>query len=254
MRILEAENLDIHFSSSSSGKRIHAVRDVSLYLNKGEFLGLVGESGCGKSTVARALAGLIKPDHGRIFLKGEELPSPYPRSVYQFIQMVFQLPQDSFDPRRTIESCITDIQVNFGVKRPEAKKRAARYLEQTGLDESFLRKYPHQMSGGECQRAAISRAIAVQPDVLICDEITSALDVSVQAQIVELLRKLKTELGLAALFISHDLALVRGLCDRVLVMNDGQIVEDGSVCQVMEQPREEYTKFLLDSVLEIGRG
>lgn len=253
MKILEAKNLDIRFLSRQSGKMIHAVDGISFSVREGEFLGLVGESGCGKSTVAKILSGLIRPDQGQIFLHGEELHYPYPRRVYQSLQMIFQLPQDSFNPRHTVGKSMIEMQSHLGVKREDARKFVGRYLNQAGLDESFQNKYPHQMSGGECQRAAIARALSVHPEFLICDEITSALDVSVQAQIIELLERLKKELKLSVLFISHDLGLVRGLCDRVLVMNSGKIIEEGETEQVLEHPKEEYTKLLIDSVLEVGK-
>ena len=251
MRLMEAKNLDVSFFSGKAERIVHAVNDVSFYLEEGDFLGLVGESGCGKSTIARILSGLIKPDGGQILYDGKEYSYPFSRQIYKTVQMIFQMPRDSFDPRRTIGSCITDIQVNFGVKRDQARKKTVQYLERTGLGREFVKKYPHQMSGGECQRAAIARAIAVQPKILICDEITSALDVSVQAQIVELLQDLKEEMNLSLLFISHDLALVQGLCDRILVMHDGVIVEEGKSGDVLHNPQTDYTKLLISSVLEI---
>ncbi len=251
MNLIEARNLDISFFSGRAGRTVHAVNDVSFSVEPGEFLGLVGESGCGKSTVARLLLGLKRPDSGRLFLKGKELASPFPRSVYKTVQMVFQLPQASFDPRRTIGSCITDIQTNFGIRRAQAREKTALYLERVGLGTGFMERYPHELSGGECQRAAIARAIAVEPELVVCDEITSALDVSVQAQIVELLCGLKEEMDLSLLFISHDLALVQGICDRLLVMKDGSIVEQGAAAEVLKNPKNAYTRLLIDSVLEL---
>ncbi|MBR1565276.1 MAG: ABC transporter ATP-binding protein, partial [Oscillospiraceae bacterium] len=160
-------------------------------------------------------------------------------------------PTESFDPRRTIGSCIADMQRNFGISRKEAKARTLSYLDKVGLGPAFYNKYPHQMSGGECQRAAIARAFAVEPKVVICDEITSSLDVSVQAQVVELLQQLREQFHISLLFISHDLGLVQGLCDRVLVMYKGQIVEEGAASEVVHHPKNDYTKSLLASVLSV---
>ena len=165
--------------------------------------------------------------------------------------MVFQMPKDSFDPRRTIGKVLDSVLGNFGTPTGERKKRSVELLEQVGLNESFLSKYPHEMSGGECQRAAIARAMAASPAILICDEITSALDVSVQAQIVDLIMGLKETGRLSLIFISHDLALVQGLCSRILVMNDGVIVEEGDASQIINNPRHEYTKKLMSSVLTV---
>lgn len=251
MNLIEAKGLDICFFSSKKGKVVHAVDHVSFHIEEGEFLGLVGESGCGKSTIAKLLMGLLKPDAGQIWLKDKEIRYPYSRETYRTLQMIFQMPQDSFDPRRTIGRCIADIQVNFGMHRAEAAKKTIHYLEKVGLEERYAGKYPHQLSGGECQRAAIARAIAVKPEIIVCDEITSALDVSVQAQIIELLQELKKERKISLLFISHDLALVQGLCDRIMVMHNGVIVEEGMAGQVLKTPRHEYTRLLLSSVLEV---
>ena len=165
--------------------------------------------------------------------------------------MIFQMPGESFDPRRTIGSCITDMQRNFGISRKEAKTRTLEYLDKVGLDASFYKKYPHQMSDGECQRAAIARAFAVAPRVVICDEITSSLDVSVQAQVVELLQELREQTHISLLFISHDLGLVQGLCDRIMVMEKGKIVEEGPAREIVHNPQNAYTRQLLASVLTV---
>jgi peptide/nickel transport system ATP-binding protein len=250
MNILEATGLDVCFFTGK-GKEVHAVNHVSFALRDGEFLGLVGESGCGKSTIAKLVTGLIVPDEGMITLEGCEIHYPFSRQVYRDIQMIFQMPSESFDPRRTIGGCITDMQRNFGASRKEAKARTLEYLDKVGLDASFYKKYPHQMSGGECQRAAIARAFAVEPKVVICDEITSSLDVSVQAQVVELLQELREQTHISLLFISHDLGLVQGLCDRIMVMEKGKIVEEGPASEIIHNPQNAYTRQLLASVLTI---
>jgi len=251
MGILETKDIDISFYSAEKKSRIHAVNDVSFEIAEGEFVGLVGESGCGKSTVAKIVSGLLKPDKGAVFLSGEQLGWPFSREAYKKLQIIFQHPQESFDPRKTIGRSITECQINFGVSKDSAKAVTLSLLERVGLGPEFSRRYPHELSGGECQRAAIARAICVSPKLLICDEITSALDVSIQAQIIELLRELRRGLKLSALFISHDLALVQGICDRILVMLDGAIVEEGLAKEVLANPENDYTKLLLGSVFEI---
>lgn len=165
--------------------------------------------------------------------------------------MVFQTPAESFDPRRTLGDGIGESLRNMGIKGSELKKRVDNLLELCGLSPEFALRYPHQVSGGQCQRAAIARALAVEPQLLICDEATSALDVTVQKQIMELLMKLKKEQNLSVIFICHDLALVQMFCDRVLVMEQGRIVETGTPDQVIHTPREEYTRILVDAVLDI---
>lgn len=249
--LLKVENLDVSFFSGRTGKFVHAVNDVSFDLHEGEFLGLVGESGCGKSTIAKMVVGLVKPDGGKITLNEKEIRYPYQREVYRTLQMIYQMPQDSFDPRRKIGNCIVEIQTAFGKSREEAKKKTLELLHRVGLTDEYFDKYPHEMSGGECQRAAIARSLSLDPKIIICDEITSALDVSVQAQVVELLLSLKKELNISLIFISHDLALVQGLCDHVMVMYSGQIVERGETDAIMHHPQKEYTKLLINSVLEI---
>ncbi len=178
--------------------------------------------------------------------KGKEL-----RNLYQNLQMVFQNPSDFFNPRIKLGSSIGEVLINFGKPRSEIKRTVAQLLEQVGLKSEFASRYPHEVSGGQCQRAAIARAIAIQPDLLICDEATSALDVSVQAQIVDLILKLRHEMNMSYLFISHDLALVQSICDRILVMHRGRIVEEGNTQDVIEHAAHPYTKLLLSSVFPI---
>lgn len=249
MNILETTDICVSYKQGIRHEPFKAVDNVSFALKSGELLGLVGESGCGKSTLSRAIMGLERPSAGAITLMGKPLSYPYGKDVYRTLQMVFQMPRDSFDPKRSIGNAITGIQTNLGTPKDEARTRTCKLLSCVGLDASYEKKYPHQLSGGECQRAAIARALSVSPKVLICDEITSALDVSVQAQVVELLMESCTKTETAVLFISHDIALVQGICSRIMVMHQGSIVEEGAAREVTQNPQSEHTKQLLEAVL-----
>ena len=250
MELLKVENLDKSFLSSRRAKLVHAVNQVSFTVNSGEFVALVGESGSGKSTVAQIAAGLTPADSGAVFLKGKRAAYPYSREYYKIMQMVFQMPVGSFDPRWRIGKVLENILKRFAYPG-NRRMRAAELLSMVGLPLAYLDKFPAQMSGGECQRAALARALAVGPELLICDEITSALDVSVQAQVIDLLLQLKEKTKISLLFISHDLALVQGISDRVLVMKDGMIVESGSTSEVLGAPRTAYTRQLIESLITI---
>ena len=246
-KILEVKNLRKTFYKSRTS--FAAVKDISFAINRGECLGLVGESGCGKSTTAKLITRLLEPDGGSILLDGDEiLGRKGKKELYTKVQMIFQTPQDSFDPRCTLGDGIMESMRNHGMKRKAARERMYRLLEQVELPREFGGRYPHEVSGGECQRAAIARALAIEPRLLICDEATSALDVTVQAQILALLKKLQKERNLSLLFICHDLALVQHLCQRVLVMYQGSIIEQGTPDEVIQHPKEDYTKILVDSV------
>ena len=248
--ILKAEHLKKVFISGK--KSMTAVDDVSFELQRGECLGIVGESGSGKSTIAKMITHLEPVTGGQIFLdeknitnaKGKEL-----RDIYQDMQMVFQMPMESFDPRRTLGDGIGESLRNMGISRRETRERVENLLEKCGLEKEFADRYPHQVSGGQCQRAAIARALAVDPEILICDEATSALDVTVQKQILELLIELKENENLSFILICHDLALVQAFCDKVLVLYHGKTVEYGSPDEIIDHPKMDYTKRLIESVL-----
>ena len=247
--MLEVNNLSKNFAGTGRETEFAAVDGISFTLDAGECLGLIGESGCGKSTTARLITGLVQADAGSVLLEGEEIlgrKGRRQREVYRKIQMVFQTPQDSFDPMQTLETGILEAFRNQGMSRKEACLHLPELLKKVELSSETAMRYPRETSGGECQRAAIARALAVQPSLLICDEATSALDAAVQAQIVQLLKKLQREEGLAMLWIGHDLALVRELCSRVIVMRQGKIVEQGETREVLEYPKEEYTKLLME--------
>ena len=249
--LLEAEHLTKIFTQRGKNP-FKAVNDVSFTLKKGETLGIVGESGSGKSTIAKLLTRLTDITEGTLKFEGKDitrLKQSQLKEVYGDIQMVFQNPVGSFDPRRTLGDGIGESLRNRGMKKADVEKRVAELLEQCGLEKEYAKRYPHEVSGGQCQRAAIARALAVKPKVLICDEATSALDVTIQKQIMELLMKLKKENQLAFLFICHDLALVQMFCDRVIVMHDGHVEEEGTPEEIIEHPKTEYTEQLIRSVL-----
>ena len=229
---------------------LKAVDGVSFTLEEGHTLGLVGESGCGKSTTARLILRLLEPTAGSVRYRGRELtalPAGEMRRVRRELGIVFQDPYASLNPRMTLRNIVGE---GLRVWEPhtDIAGRVAGLLERVGLDPAFARRYPHELSGGQRQRVAIARALAPGPSLLICDEPVSALDVSVQAQILNLLADLQRDLGLTILFISHDLAVVRHVCDRVAVMHLGRIVEIGTRSEVYGAPRHPYTRALLSAV------
>lgn len=248
--ILKADHLKKVFTSGK--KSMTAVDDVSFELERGECLGIVGESGSGKSTIAKMITHLESITEGQVFLKGKDITYARGkdlRKTYQDIQMVFQMPMESFDPRCTLGDGIGESLRNMGISRAETRKRVENLLERCGLSKEYADRYPHQVSGGQCQRAAIARALAVDPEILICDEATSALDVTVQKQILELLIELKEKENLSFLLICHDLALVQAFCDKVLVLYHGKTVEYGTPDEIIDHPKMDYTKRLIESVL-----
>ena len=245
MNLVEVKEFSFAYPECSRKVLDHA----NLKIEEGTLNVICGRSGCGKSTPARLITGLVQADAGSVLLEGEEIlgrKGRRQREVYRKIQMVFQTPQDSFDPMQTLETGILEAFRNQGMSRKEACLHLPELLKKVELSSETAMRYPRETSGGECQRAAIARALAVQPSLLICDEATSALDAAVQAQIVQLLKKLQREEGLAMLWIGHDLALVRELCSRVIVMRQGKIVEQGEKREVLEYPKEEYTKLLME--------
>jgi peptide/nickel transport system ATP-binding protein len=224
--------------------RLTAVDRVTLCVPAGRVVGLVGESGSGKSTLARAAVGLVTPAGGRILLDGEPIRA---RGRHRPLQMVFQDPYSSLDPRMTIGETVTET-IPPGMSRAQRRTEVARLLESVHLDPGRATAYPGQLSGGQRQRVAIARAIAGRPRVVIADEITSALDVSIQGAILNLVRELQRELGLSILFISHNLAVVRYVADHLAIMLGGRVVEQGPAARVLAEPRHEYTRALLDAV------
>ncbi len=256
--VLETSDLGkVYRERSFLGKarEVAAARDVTLTLRKGRTLGIVGESGSGKSTVARCIVRLIDPTSGGVRLAGREI-SELSRRLLQphrkKIQIIFQDPYRSLNPRITVGESIAEGPINYGTPRTEALARARDLLELVDLPPDAISRYPHQFSGGQRQRIAIARALALDPDVLVADEAVSALDVSVQAQVLELLDEIQQRLGIALLFITHDLRVAAQICDDVAVMQHGRIVEQGPAAQVLTHPQQAYTRALLDAAP--GRG
>ena len=249
--ILRVDNLTRVFTRKGQPP-FTAVNHIRFAVEPGQCLGIIGESGSGKSTAAGMITRLIDPTEGLIVLDGQDITRLKGRQLqaaYRKMQMVFQTPTESFDPRHTLGDGIGESLRNSGMSRAEVKPEVNKLLQMCGLPAEFAKRYPHQVSGGQCQRAAIARAIAIRPKLLICDEATSALDVTIQAEILALLSDLRRELNLSILFICHDIALVQQFCDRVLVMYKGSIVEEGIPDEVIRNPVNDYTKRLIDSIL-----
>lgn len=237
-------------------KYFTAVENVSFSVQAGQILSIVGESGCGKSTLVKSLVGLVPMDSGEFKLFGEKVVKGRTASgkrVSDLVQMIFQDPFSSLNPRQTVSEILTAPLVARGVKELDAEARARELLERVSLPKEALQKFPHEFSGGQRQRLCIARSLMVKPKILLCDEVTSALDVSVQAQILHLLDDLRGEFGLSIVFISHDMQVVRALSDEVLVMYFGHVVERGAADSVLTDPQHEYTKKLLASVPTIRR-
>lgn len=256
---LEIRELQKHFVKKAGGmltshtETVKAVDGVTLEIQKGEILGLVGESGCGKSTLSRTLMQLIPPTSGAVILDGENVSALSAKEVRKRrldFQMVFQDPYASLNPRMTVFSTIAEAirQRHKGMKGAELEKKIADLMATVGLDASQMKRYPHEFSGGQRQRIAIARALAPEPKLIIADEPVSALDVSIQSQILNLLKDLQRDLELTMIFISHDLGVVHYIADRIAVMYKGKIVEVGSADEVFNRPADDYTKRLLASI------
>jgi oligopeptide transport system ATP-binding protein len=239
-------------------RNVRAVNGVSLDIHAGETLGLVGESGCGKSTLGRMILRLIEPTSGSVVFNGQNVLKASPqalRGLRRDMQIIFQDPVGSLNPRMRIEEIITEPLVihaeNGRTTKNDSHRHATEMMRAVGLEESALRRYPHEFSGGQRQRIGIARALALRPKFIVCDEPVSALDVSVGAQIVNLLQKLQREFGLTYLFISHSMPVVRYLSDRIAVMREGEIVEIGTTDEITLRPQHDYTRTLLEATPEV---
>ncbi len=258
--LLDVRNLEISYSASTGWlpflrrKPQAVVRDASFSLAAAETVALVGESGSGKTTLARAIAGLLNPTQGQILFENQDITVPIERrsrELHRQIQFVFQNPDASLNPRRRISHILgRPLQFFFGLSGPNRTRRIEQLLQDVHLDPGYMRRFPTQLSGGERQRVAIAQALAAEPKLILCDEIVSALDVSVQANILDLLRELQAKRGIAYLFIAHDLAVVRWLAHRVVVLYRGQLMEIGMSAEVFTPPFHPYTETLLQSVPE----
>lgn len=249
--IVEAKNLKKYFHIGQ-GQTVHAVDDVSLGIHEGEVLGLVGESGSGKTTFGKTLIGLHDKSAGAVFYRGNKLPDTYRAKDFKAqskeIQIIFQDPYSSLNPRMTILEIIAEgIMIRDRLNLSQVKDKVVFWLEKVGLNADHLSRYPHEFSGGQRQRVGIARALIVEPSLLICDEPISALDVSVQAQVVKLLDELRASMGLSMLFIAHDLSMVRYVSNRMAVMYLGSVVESGPSDDVYFQPQHPYTRILVAS-------
>jgi peptide/nickel transport system ATP-binding protein len=238
------------------GQKLHAVSDVALAVHPGEVVGLVGESGCGKSTLGRLAGGLLAPSAGRVLWRGKDRAALSPeehKAARLAVQMIFQDPQSSLNPRLTVAEIVGEApRVHRLLDGGKLDEYVDAQLRRAGLDPSLKRRYPHQFSGGQRQRIGIARALAVRPEMLVCDEAVAALDVSIQAQIINLLLDLRAELNLACLFISHDLGVVEHLSDRVAIMYLGRIVEIASTEEIFARPHHPYTRALLAQMPKIS--
>jgi peptide/nickel transport system ATP-binding protein len=253
--LLKVEGLDKTYRQGGGflGKvrTVHAAKDVSFLLKRGETIGIVGESGSGKSTVARLIVRLMQPDAGTIDLDGIDLAPLSKRELKPHrrrVQMVFQDPYASLNPRRKIGEIIAEGPVANGVPKSKALERARELLGLVGLKPEVAERYPHEFSGGQRQRIGLARALAMDPEVLVADEPVSALDVSVQAQVLDLLTEIRERLGLSVIFITHDLRVAAQVCDTIVVMSKGEVVERGRVAEVFADPQHPYTRELLASI------
>ena len=253
--LVEARNITLDVPDMGHqvliGKRrtLRILRNVSIDIAKGETVGFVGESGSGKTSLGRTLLRLYEPSEGELRFDGQDishLGRDAMKPLRRRMQMIFQDPQSSLNPRHTIGSILSGALTLHGLDATEPA--LAGILDRVGLPATALKRYPHQLSGGQRQRVGIARAIALQPDFVVADEIVSGLDVSTQAQVLDLLKGLKQELGMALAFISHDLSVVRHLCDRIVIMRQGEIVEEGETAQVFASPKTEFTRQLIDCI------
>jgi peptide/nickel transport system ATP-binding protein len=252
-----AEKLANLVGAKIEEETVYAVTDVDIEVNQGEVVGLVGESGCGKSTLGRLLTGILSPSDGEIFWKGRSVHSLSKAEKVEMrlaVQMIFQDPMSSLNPRKKVLDLIGEAPLVHGLtKRGELEDYVVEIMEKVGLDPSYRDRYPHQFSGGQRQRIGIARALAVKPELIVCDESVAALDVSIQAQILNLFMELKQDFGLTYLFVSHDLGVVQHISDRVVIMYLGRVMESAPAGEFMEQPNHPYTQALLRELPSVSQ-
>jgi oligopeptide transport system ATP-binding protein len=256
--LIEVHNLRTWFYPDGKDAPVKAVDDVSITINRGEVLGLVGESGSGKSTLGRSILRLAPITEGSIIFDGEDITAIEGRTLKDLrrrMQMIFQDPFASLNPRMTVYDTLAEpLLLHKVVDRKGLDGAIRKLMDDVGLSAAFVRKYPHEFSGGQRQRIAIGRALATKPEFIVADEPVSALDVTIQAQILDLLQDLGKEYGLTMLFVSHDLAVIRHIADRIIVMYHGKLVEQGTTAEIFESPRQDYTRQLLSSIPGALRG
>lgn len=262
--LLKIENVSKHFLLKSSfidryllkkQKIVKAVSNISLFINEGETLGLIGESGCGKSTLGRSILRLHKPTEGKIYFESQDisnLTEKQLKPIRKKMQIIFQDPYASLNPRKSIEEIVKlPLKIHYSLDKNEMDHQVVNMIRKVGLKPQHIKRYPHQFSGGQRQRIGIARALIIEPTFVVCDEPVSALDVSIQAQIIQLMAKLKEELSLTFLFISHDISVVAYLSDRIAVMYLGEIVELAEVNELLKNPLHPYTRILLDAIPQV---
>ena len=256
--LADVKNLKKYFPTSEKGKVVKAVDDISFQIFKGETLGVVGESGCGKSTTGRLVLRLLEPTSGTVTFKGQDMRSLKKkdlRAMRKQMQIIFQDPYASLDPRKTVFQILAEpYQIHHPeMSREEIYSQVTRLIDCVGLRPEHIYRYPHEFSGGQRQRVGIARAIALNPEFVVCDEPVSALDVSIQAQVINLMQDIKKEFNLTYMFISHDLRIIKHFCDRVMVMYLGNIVELGTREAIYEKRRHPYTKALLSAIPDVRK-
>ncbi len=257
-KILEIKNLEVEYRSKKNVfggvKTVHAVNNVSLSADKGEILAIAGESGCGKSTLAKAIMKLVEIKSGEVFVNNQNiLEKSNNKEFYKSIQMIFQNPYASLNPKMKIGQILREpLEINTKLSKEEINKTVLEKIHSVGLDESCLNLYPHEFSGGQRQRIAIARALVLNPPIIIADEPVSALDVSIQAQIINLLKELKKNFNLTILFISHDLSVIKYISDKIAIMYLGEVIEFGTTEEIFSNPKHPYTKALLGAAPQIN--
>jgi len=247
--LLEIKNVAKSYGKGKKKKDV--LKNINITLNEGEVLGIVGESGCGKSVLLNLISCLEPVSAGQLFFKGQEYTGSKPKNVCQWFQVIFQDSEAAFDPKMTVRESMRENLKLLSKDASNADEKIDAMVAMMGLDTALADRYPRQLSGGQVQRMAVARGLVTEPNMLLCDEMTSALDVSAQAMILQYMYELRQKRGLTMMFVSHDLALCSTFCDRIAIMQEGEIIEIGTPEQIMDNPQQDYTKLLLDAVLYV---